>query len=147
MLEFDLVLAILHHVFIFALFGVLFTEFVSVRPGMDAAAATRIATIDSWYGVLAALILIVGGFRATFAAKGWEYYGHNAFFWGKIAAFVAIAVLSIVPTVAFIRWRGKNLSPTDSDVATVRRYLWAQVALFPLLPAFAAAMARGYGAF
>lgn len=147
MLELDLVLAILHHVFVFALFGVLFAEFVGVRPGMDAAAITRIGMIDSWYGVLAALIVIVGIPRAVFAAKGWEYYEHNAFFWAKIAAFVVIGLLSIPPTVAFIRWRRKNISPADSDVAGVRRCLGAQLALFPLLPAFAAAMARGYGGF
>jgi uncharacterized membrane protein len=29
----------------------------------------------------------------------------------------------------------------------VRAFLWAELLLFPLLPAFAAAMARGYGEF
>lgn len=147
MLDLDLVLAILHHLFVFALFAILFVEFVSVRRGMDATAVTRISMIDNWYGVLAGLILIVGVSRVIFAAKGWEYYAHNAFFWAKIVTFVVIALLSIPPTLAFIRWRGKNTSPTDSDVAKVRPYLWTQVALFPLLPAFAAAMARGYGGF
>jgi putative membrane protein len=74
MLDLDLVLAILHHLFVFALFAVLFAEFVSVRRGMDATAVTRVQVIDAWYGVLAALILIVGFSRAIFAAKGWEYY-------------------------------------------------------------------------
>jgi len=145
--DLDLVLAILHHLFIFALFGVLSAEVVSVRRRMDAAAVGRIQLIDNWYGVLALLILIVGFCRAIFAAKGWEYYAHNAFFWAKIATFVVIAVLSIPPTVAFMRWRRENTSPTDAAVAGVRLYLWIQVALFPLLPAFAAAMARGYGVF
>ena len=145
MLELDLVLAILHHLFVFALFGILFAEFVSVRSGMDIAAVTRVWMIDNWYGVLAALIVVVGLSRAIFAAKGWEYYAHNTFFWAKIAAFVVIALLSIPPTVAFIRWRRRNTAPADQEVARVRRYLWTQVALFPLLPAFAAAMARGYG--
>jgi uncharacterized membrane protein len=34
---------------------------------------------------------------------------------------------------------------TDEAVTRVRRYLWIEVLLFPLLPAFAAAMARGHG--
>jgi putative membrane protein len=46
--------------------------------------------IDAWYGVLAALILIIGFSRAIFAAKGWEYYAHNAFFWARIGTFVVI---------------------------------------------------------
>ncbi len=74
MLDLDLVLAILHHFCVFALFGVLFSEFVVMRRGMDAAATGRVVAIDAWYGVLAALILIVGFSRAIFTAKGWESY-------------------------------------------------------------------------
>ena len=51
MLDFDLVLAILHHFFVFALFGVLFSEFVVVRRGMDAAAAARVVAIDASRGM------------------------------------------------------------------------------------------------
>jgi len=147
MLDLDLVLAILHHSFVFALFGVLFSEFVIVRRAMSAATAARVARIDAWYGVLAGLILIVGFSRAIFAAKGWAYYAHNAFFWAKIGTFGAIGLLSVRPTLAFLKWRRASASPTDEAVAEARRYLWLQVALFPLLPAFAGAMARGYGMF
>ena len=143
----DLILAILHHFFVFALFGVLFAEFVLVRRGMDAAAAARVVAIDTWYGVLAAVIIIVGFSRAIFAAKGWDYYEHNAFFWAKIGTFAAIGLLSVPPTLTFLKWRRADASPTDDAVAKARRYLWMEVALFPLLPAFAAAMARGYGMF
>ena len=118
-----------------------------MRRGMDAAATGRVVAIDAWYGVLAALILIVGFSRAIFTAKGWESYAHNAFFWAKMGTFVVIGLLSIPPILAFLRWRRNSTSPTDTAVAQVRPYLWIQVALFPLLPAFAAAMARGYGVF
>jgi putative membrane protein len=102
-----------------------------VRRGMDAAAVIRIQVIDNWYGVLAALILIVGFSRAIFA-KGWEFYEHNAFFWAKIGTFVVIALLSIPPTLAFLKWRRESASPTDAAVSKVRPFLWIQVALFPL---------------
>ena len=147
MLDLDLALAILHHFFVFALFGVLFAEFVVVRRGMDVAAIARIVPIDAWYGVLAGLILIVGFSRAIFAAKGWAYYAHNAFFWAKLGTFAMIGLLSIAPTLAYLRWRRAGGAPTDEAVARTRRFLWLEVALFPLLPAFAAAMARGYGMF
>ena len=147
MLDLDLILAILHHFFVFALFGVLCSEFVMVRRGIDAAGTARVASIDAGYGVLAALILIVGFSRAIFAAKGWAYYAHNAFFWAKIGTFIVIGLLSVPPTLAFLKWRRAGVSPTDEAVAKARRYLWVEVALFPLLPAFAAAMARGYGVF
>jgi putative membrane protein len=143
----DLAFAIGHHVLIFALFGVLSAELVAVRKGMDISAVTRIAAVDLWYGVLAGLILIVGFSRAVFAAKGWFYYEHNGFFWAKIGTFLAIGLLSIPPTIRFIAWRRAGVSPSDDAVMTTRRYLYAEVILFVFLPAFAAAMARGYGEF
>ena len=143
----DLVLAVLHHLLIFALFGVLTGEVVAVRRGMDKPTVARVAAIDIWYGALAGLILIVGFSRAVFAAKGWAYYAHNGFFWAKIGAFAAIGLISVAPTLAFIRWRRADAAPADAEIDKVRGWLWIEVALFALLPAFAAAMARGYGTF
>ncbi len=143
----DLALAIGHHLLIFALFGVLVAELIGVRKGMNVSAITFIAAVDLWYGVLAGLILIVGFSRVAFAAKGWVYYEHNGFFWAKMATFLAIGLLSIPPTFRYIAWRRAGVSPSDDAVGAIRRYLHAEVALFALLPAFAAAMARGYGEF
>ncbi len=143
----DLSLAIGHHLLIFGLFGVLAAELIVVRPGVDQGAVARIGAVDLWYGILAGLIVAVGFSRAIFAAKGWAYYSHNGFFWAKIATFLVIGLLSVPPTIAFIQWRRAGAPPSDAQVAGVRRCLYAEVALFALLPAFAAAMARGYGAF
>jgi putative membrane protein len=143
----DLVLAVTHHLLIFSLFGVLIAEFVVVRPGMTNVMVDRVAAIDLWYGVLAALILAVGFGRAIFAAKGWLYYSHNAFFWAKIGVFVIIGLLSIPPTLAFIGWRRAPDMLEDRQISRIRSLLWVEVGLFLLLPVFAAAMARGYGEF
>ena len=142
----DLWLAIAHHLLIFALFGVLTIELVVVRAGIDANLVRRVAAVDLYYGVLAAAIIVVGFSRAIFAAKGWDYYAHNAFFWAKLGTFAVIGVLSVPPTIAYIRWRRGGIVPSPAQVLIVRRYLWIEVALFALLPIFAAAMARGYGA-
>jgi putative membrane protein len=143
----DLVLAVAHHVLIFGLFGVLFAEFILVRRGMDQAMVGRVAATDMWYGILAALIIVIGFSRAIFAGKGWDYYSHNLFFWAKLGTFAVIGGLSAAPTISFLRWRREKRAPDDMQIATVRRFLWAQVLLFPLLLAFAAAMARGFGEF
>ena len=141
----DLSLAIGHHLLIFMLFGVLFAELVLVRPGMDQVAVARVGALDLWYGVIAALIIIIAFSRAIFAAKGWDYYAHNAFFWAKLGTFVVIALFSVPPTIAYINWRRANLAPSDEQIRIARRCLWIEFALFALLPIFAAAMARGYG--
>ena len=143
----DLVLAIAHHLLIFAIFAILFTEFWVVRPGMGADTVARIAAIDLWYGLLAAAVIIVGFCRVTFAAKGWAYYSHNAFFWAKIATFAAIALLSLPPTRAFNRWNRSAAPPDAASLRAVLLYMHIELTLFVLLPIFAAAMARGYGEF
>jgi putative membrane protein len=141
----DLAFAIAHHLLVFALFGVLAAELIVVRPGIDVSAVRRISKVDVWYGVLAGLILLVGFARASMAAKGWAYYQHNAFFWAKIGTFALIGLLSIPPTLAYLRWRKAGAAPDERQVRSVRGLLYAEVLLFALLPIFAAAMARGYG--
>jgi putative membrane protein len=146
----DLYLAIVHHLLVFLLAGVLAFEVGVIRPSMKREDVLRVSSVDNWYGILAAAILAVGFSRAIYAAKGWAYYEANGFFWAKIAAFVVVALLSIIPTIQIIRWRralnaDAAFLPAAADIAGVRRYLWAEVAFFALIPAFAAAMARGYG--
>jgi len=145
----DLHLAIAHHLLIFILFGILVGELVLVRGGMTGADAKRVASIDLWYGIVAVLIVAAGFPRAIYAAKGWAYYSANLFFWAKIGVFVVIALLSLWPTLQFISWRRRfqieGESPSGTAISSIRRVLWIEVALFALLPAFAAAMARGYG--
>ena len=148
----DLHLAIAHHLLIFLLAGVLAFEIGVIRLAMSSADIHRVGRVDTWYGILAAAIIVVGFSRAIFAAKGWGYYSVNGFFWAKIAAFAVVGLLSIVPTVRIIRWRralAKNaaFAPAADDIGKVRRFLWAEAVFFALIPACAAAMARGYGSF
>lgn len=72
------------------------------------------------------------------------------FLLGQIGTFVVIGLLSIPPTIQFVRWsaaqrKGSGEPPAAGEVARARRFLRAEAVLFPLLPVFAAAMARGYG--
>src|ERR1700730_13526028 len=112
----DLSLAVAHHLLIFAIFGILFAEFWAIRPGMSGATLARIASMDLGYGILAAAVIVIGFCRAIFAAQGWAYYAHNAFFWAKIAGFAAIGILSLPPTVAFVRWRKSGALPGDAEI-------------------------------
>jgi putative membrane protein len=144
-----LALAVAHHLLVFSLVAVLAAEAGLVRRGMTGADVRRVAKIDASYGVLAVLILIVGFSRAVWGAKGWTYYAENPWFHAKMASFLAVGLLSIPPTVRFIRWRraqkaGGSDAPADADVAGVRRWFYLQAVFLALVPAFAAAMA-GWG--
>jgi putative membrane protein len=146
----DLLLAIGHHLLVFALAAVLAAELATVRPGIGAAELRRLGMLDAFYGTIAGLIIVVGVLRVNFGAKGPEYYLANHAFWGKITAFVVVGLLSVPPTLRFIAWRRRlkadpAFRPGEAEVLAARRFLWGEVAVFPLILIFAAAMARGYG--
>jgi putative membrane protein len=148
----DLHLTIAHHLLIFLVAGILAFEIGVIRLTVTGADINRVGRVDAWYGILALAIVAVGFSRAIFAAKGWGYYSINGFFWAKMAAFAAVGLLSIVPTVRIISWRralakDAAFAPAGGDILKVRRLLWAEVAVFALIPACAAAVARGYGSF
>ena len=142
----DLILASGHHLAALLLFATLFAEFMMVQADAGEGTFKPLGIVDAIYGGSALLLLGFGVARLLFAAKGWEFYQHNAAFWLKMALFLAVGLLSIPPTLAFRRWR-KAGGASAEEMAPVRRYLHVQLALFALIPIAAAAMARGYGQF
>ena len=83
----DLLLAILHHLLVFSLAGIIGAEFVLIRGDLPATTLRRLVGIDRHYGIIAVLIIIVGIGRVFFGLKGWEFYVYNWVFWAKMAAF------------------------------------------------------------
>lgn len=146
----DLVLAVLHHLLILSLAGLLAVELALVKPGVGGASLKTLGLVDAGYGAMATLVLAVGFSRVFLGGKGSAFYLENPVFWAKIAAFAAVGLLSIAPTAAILRWRKRAkaepaFAPSDQEVARTRRVLALEALVFALIPVFAAAMARGYG--
>lgn len=151
MADAPLVLAGLHHLAVFSLFAVLVMELaIALRSSLSAEDLTRLGWLDLHYGGLALLVLLAGGLRVMYGGKGPDYYLENLFFWAKMGTFLAIGLISILPTLRILSWRRKLKAdpafvPPAAEHRLVRRALVAELLLFPLLPLFAAAMAQGYG--
>jgi len=146
----DLTLASLHHLAVFTLAAILAAEIALASGEVDARALARLARVDRWYGVVAALVVIVGVARVMFGAKGSAYYIVNHLFWTKMALFALVGLLSAAPTLRIIAWRRQARAepafrPDAPGLARVRALMWTQAALFAAIPVAAAAMARGYG--
>ena len=121
-----------------------------MRPGLKQDTLALVARIDGFYGGLAMLIIVVGAGRVIFGLKGWEFYVTYWAFWAKMAAFALVGLLSIQPTVRFIRWRKAAASDpafavSDAEIRGVRAFLHAEATAFIFIPTFAAIMARGIG--
>lgn len=141
----DLILAILHHIAVFGLVAALAMEGAMLRaPVIDTA---RLVRLDAGFGATAMLVVAVGASRVIWGGKGWAFYEANPFFWAKIGLFAAIGLVSILPTLAFFRWRraaAKNAGFTPPAVELMRARLWVGLEALLLVPllACAAAMAR-----
>lgn len=146
----DWLLASFHHLAVFSLAGILSAEIVLTAGAIDDRMALRLARVDAWYGILAAIVVAAGVLRVFFGAKGSAYYAVNIFFWAKMGLFVAVGLLSVAPTFMYTGWRRRvradtSFRPPADEIAQVRRVLYVEVGLFALIPLCAAAMARGYG--
>jgi putative membrane protein len=146
----DWLLASFHHVAVFSLVGILAAELALTASVIDDRTVLRLARVDAWFGIMAAIALAAGLSRVLLAAKGFDYYVANTFFWIKMALFVSVGVISVAPTFSFIVWRrqvraNRDFRPPAAEVSRLRKALYAEAALFALIPLCAAAMARGYG--
>lgn len=142
----DLTLAMAHHVLAFLLAAVLAAEFALARPGLKTADLPLLARIDGLYGGLAMALILVGIGRVVFGLKSWEFYVYSHVFWTKMAAFAAVGLLSVPPTLKIIRWRRTAIAGDtvpDAEIRSLRTFLKAEAGFFLLIPILAAAMARG----
>jgi putative membrane protein len=144
-LTLDVLLASVHHLFVFSLVAVLFAELVLASGAPDAARLRQLGRLDSAYGLLSMGIVAAGFLRAVYGAKGWAFYAHNPVFWTKIGMFIVVGLLSIVPTVRLIRWRKAGVIPDAGAMRSTRQWMLAEVALVALIPVIAVLMARGVG--
>src|SRR5687768_1422271 len=117
----DVWLAIAHHVPVFMLLGVLAAEWALVHPGMQRPDLERLSRVDALYGLAAVAVIIAGVSRLIWGANDADFYTENPVFWLKMASFAAVGLLSIVPTVRYMRWRkalgeDANWTPSDGDV-------------------------------
>lgn len=147
----DALLAILHHLAAFGLLATLAAEWALISPDLSAPSIARLGRVDRVYGMMAAAVVIAGASRLLFGTVETGFLIGNVFFWAKMAAFGGVGLLSIRPTLAYIRWNREVASdrawqPPLDEIATARRAVVLQLVLFPVVPACAALMARGFGA-
>ena len=139
-----------HFMAFFVLTAALVMQIALLRPSPDLETAKRIRRADRAYGLMAILILLFGFLRVFYFEKGSDFYFNNTFFWIKIALFIGIGLMSIRPTISYLRW-GKEIeqgiAPTFSepDSIKLRKLLHYQLMGIAGVIFCASMMAKGFG--
>lgn len=138
-----------HFLGIFAIVGALTMEHLLLKPQMTRAEIRRLSIIDAIYGI-GALVAIAAGLTLWFGGvgKAAEFYSKNFVFHTKITLVVILAILSIFPTVFFLKNR-KGASPEEivEIPGRIKMFIRIQLFLLLLIPLCATLMARGIGYF
>jgi putative membrane protein len=101
----DWLLASGHHIALLLMVSVLGAEAVLMRQPPSGDVIRILSRVDALYGISAGALLVLGLMRLSMGTKGFAFYSSNWVFWAKMALFAAIGLISILPTVRFIRWR------------------------------------------
>lgn len=117
---------------------------------MVAICARKLQTTDMAYGISAGILLIVGLARFFHFEKGATYYFHTWTFLAKLNLFVIVALISIVPTFEFLRWRpalkaGQIPAVSAEKIGFIRSIIHYELIGVVLILLCAALMAKGIG--
>lgn len=142
----EILLRYLHFVSILALAGTLTAELALLKPSLTRKEIGRIAAIDGIYG-LSSIVLLAAGLTLWLGGytKPSVYYSQNWIFLTKLGLVAMVGILSIYPTIFFLRHR-KGIA--DEPVIIPQAIRWSvrvEVMLLVVIPFLAGLMARGIG--
>ena len=144
--------AFLHHLAAFVLFATVFMELVLIKGALTDWSARKILLYDLIYGAAAMVVIVVGILRVVYFEKGLSYYLHSIPFIVKVSSFALVGVLSIHPTMQFMKWRAalkRGETPVlDSALRKrIARVIHLELTGLAVVILCAALMAKGIGYF
>lgn len=147
-MDIEILLRYLHFVSVFTIVGVLVSESVLLKKNLTRREIGRLARVDAVYG-LAALVLLAAGLTLWLGGFGKPaiWYTKNWVFHLKLVFFLAVGLLSIYPTVFFLKNRKGDPNEIIAVPAAVFWLLRCELLLLALIPLLAGLMARGVGFF
>ncbi len=132
----------IHLVSILGMVCTLFTELVLVGKTMTRKEINRVSKYDSAYGILA-IIVVAAGLTLWFGVgKPAEFYD-NPIFYFKVGIVILVGILSIIPTVFYIKQRKGDQDEIVEIPPRVKAFIIIQLGILGLVPILATMMAFG----
>lgn len=142
--------AFLHHLCFVAIMLLLSFEMLLLKQPLTLASAKKMMRYDAIYGAAAGLVLIIGALRVMYFEKGAVYYMHSAPFIAKMVLFLIVGLISIYPTMTFLKWNKslkQDVVPVldDAQSRKLRIIIHVELTLLALMILCATMMAKGVG--
>ena len=149
-MTFEAILAYLHLLAILTMVVFVSSEAALCRvQWLNAAVVERLAKVDRVYGIAAIMVLATGVARTVWGVKGTSWYWTNPLLHVKLTLFIVVGVISIFPTLTYLRWRktlrATGALPAEADIQKTRKLVMVQAHLIALIPLVAVFLARGFG--
>ncbi|MDM0013981.1 DUF2214 family protein [Variovorax sp. J22P168] len=150
MTAFEAILAYLHILAILTMVVFIASEAALCRvEWLNPKVVERLAKVDMVYGIAAIAVLATGVARTWWGVKGTAWYWTNPLLHVKLTLFIVIGVISIFPTLTYMRWRkavrANGTLPAEAEIRKTRKLVMIQAHLIAVIPLAAVFMARGYG--
>ena len=144
----EALLAFAHLLAIFTLIVFISSEAALCRvEWLNAKVVERLAVVDRVYGIAAVAVQLTGIARTWWGMKGTGWYWQQPMLHLKFTLFIVVAIMSIKPTLMFIRWRRElratGALPPDGEIRTARKWVMIQAHIVALIPLAAVFLARG----
>jgi putative membrane protein len=132
----------LHLVSIFLLVGSVFAQQFLVKRKLPKKALKAVLITDSIYGIASILTVAFGMVLWFGVGKPATFYSDNTTFWVKMCLFIVVGLLSVYPTVFYLKNR-KNQNEVIIIPARLIYILRMEAILLFVIPFFAELMAFG----
>ena len=144
----EILIRYLHFIGIFFVFGALTVQHLLLKEKMTRSEIKRMATIDGLYGLSIIIVIAMGLLQWFWVGKPAEFYSKNWIFHLKFTLVIIMSLLSIVPTLFFIKNRkGTNMAELIDLPNSIKWYIRLELFCLVLIPLCAVLMARGIGYF
>lgn len=143
----DILFRYLHFISIFTLVASVVGEHLLLKKEMTRREIRRMAIVDGVYG-LSAILVVAAGLTLWFGVgKPAEFYSRNWIFHTKVGLAILMGLLSIYPTVFFIKNRKGDQEEIVSIPLGIVWTIRAELLIILIIPLLATIMAKGIGTF
>jgi putative membrane protein len=137
----------IHFIAIFIVVSSVVAEHLLLKAKMTRAEIKRLSVIDGFYGI-ASIIVVGAGLYLWLGGIGKpaEFYTNNPIFLTKVGLFIIVGLLSLYPTVFFLKNRkGDNQEELVELPKSIKMVIRIELLILFLMPLLATLMANGVG--